>query len=342
MDMPTAIGRVIAKENLTIDEMTGVMNLIMSGEATDAQIGGFLIGLRMKGETVDEIVGAAEVMRRLATRVEVDTDGLVDTCGTGGSGSNKFNVSTASAFVAAAAGARVAKHGNRAASSKSGSADLLEAAGAVIMLSPEEVGRCIDTVGVGFLFALNHHSAMKHAIGPRKEMIVRTIFNMLGPLTNPAGARRQLLGIYDAELVRPVAEVLLSLGSEHVMVVHSADGLDEISIAAQTHVAELKDGEITEYVVKPEDFGMKSASLDPLRVSDSEESLRLVKASLDGSVEAASDIVSLNAGAAIYVSGKAHSLAAGVEMAKDAIGAGLAKEKMKEFADFTRQLSGED
>ncbi|MEO2180769.1 MAG: anthranilate phosphoribosyltransferase, partial [bacterium] len=248
MDMPAAIAKVIDGDNLTKREMNAVMRLIMTGEATDAQIGGFLIGLRLKGETVDEIVGAAEIMRELASQVQVNDAGLVDTCGTGGSGANKFNVSTASAFVAAAAGVRVAKHGNRAASSKSGSADLLEAAGANIMLSSDQVARCIDSVGVGFLFALNHHAAMKHAIGPRKEMAVRTVFNMLGPLTNPAGAKRQLLGVYDRALVRPVAEVLRALGSVHVMVVHSADGLDEISIAAETAVAELKSGDIAEYV----------------------------------------------------------------------------------------------
>ncbi len=338
MDLPTAIATVIEGRNLSKEDMNSVMKKIMTGDATDAQIGGFLVGLRIKGETVEEIVGAAEVMRALATPVSVDKDGLVDTCGTGGSGSNKFNVSTASAFVAAAAGARVAKHGNRSASSKSGSADLLEAAGAEIMLSPEQVARCIDAVGVGFLFALSHHSAMKHAIGPRREMTVRTIFNMLGPLTNPAGARRQLLGVYDARLVRPIAEVLGNLGSDHVMVVHSEDGLDEISIAAKTHVAELKNGEISEYDVSPEDFGMNLASLDPLRVEDSGESLALVKQALDGTMESASDMVVLNAGAAIYVSGHALSLSDGVIMAQDAIGSGLASEKMKEFANFTQQL----
>jgi anthranilate phosphoribosyltransferase len=338
MDMPAAIAKVVGVEDLTSDEMNAVMRLIMTGEATDAQIGGFLVGLRMKGETIAEIKGAAEVMRDLATPVSVDQAFLVDTCGTGGSGSNKFNVSTASAFVAAAGGARVAKHGNRAASSKSGSADLLEAAGAVIMLDPEQVARCIDSVGVGFLFAQSHHSAMKHAIGPRKEMVTRTIFNMLGPLTNPAGARRQLLGVYDKKLVRPVAEVLLSLGSEHVMVVHSHDGLDEISIAAETYVAELKDGLVEEYVISPEDFSIKRSTLDTLKVSNSAESLVLVKAALDGSNEVASDIVALNAGAAIYLSGQAMSLAAGIEMAIDAIGGGLAKEKMSEFVNFTQQL----
>jgi anthranilate phosphoribosyltransferase len=338
MDMPAAIAKVIDGDNLTRREMNAVMRLIMTGEATDAQIGGFLIGLRLKGETVDEIVGAAEIMRELASQVQVNDAGLVDTCGTGGSGANKFNVSTASAFVAAAAGVRVAKHGNRAASSKSGSADLLEAAGANIMLSSDQVARCIDSVGVGFLFALNHHAAMKHAIGPRKEMAVRTVFNMLGPLTNPAGAKRQLLGVYDRALVRPVAEVLRALGSVHVMVVHSADGLDEISIAAETAVAELKSGDIAEYVISPEDFSLVRGSLDSLKVDSATESLTMVKAALSGEFETACDMVALNAGAAVYVSGQAIDLVSGVGMAQDAIGSGLATEKMKEFVDFTVQL----
>lgn len=339
LNMPDAIGRVVARQDLSLDEMNAVMHLIMSGEATDAQIGGFLVGLRMKGETVDEITGAAQVMRSLATPVTAKSANLVDTCGTGGSGSNKFNVSTASALVAAAAGVTVAKHGNRAASSKSGSADVLEAAGAVIMLSPEQVARCIDTVGVGFLFALNHHAAMKHAIGPRREMIIRTVFNMLGPLTNPAGAKRQLLGVYDRSLVRPVAEVLRDLGSEHVMVVHSADGLDEISIADETFVAELKNGDITEATISPEQFGLQRQSLGSLIVEDASQSLDLVKAALDGSHETAADIVALNAGATIYLGGEALTLAAGVEMASDAIGSGLSTEKLKDFVSFTRQLA---
>lgn len=342
IDMPAAIGRVIAGESLTGDEMTTVMRLIMTGDATPAQIGGFLVGLRVKGETVDEIAAAASVMRELSTRVNVDVEGLVDTCGTGGSGSNKFNISTASAMVAAAAGARVAKHGNRAASSKSGSADVLEAAGANIMLAPEEVARCIDNVGVGFLFAVSHHSAMKHAIGPRREMVVRTIFNVLGPLTNPAGARRQLLGVYDASLVRPLAEVLGRLGSEHVLVVHSRDGLDEISCAAPTRVAELKDGIVSEYVISPGDFGLDVSSLDTLIVEDSGESLELLKAALAGKHPAASDIVALNAGAAIYVSGHANTLESGVRMAEDAMASGAATEKFKEFADFTQQIAVKD
>jgi anthranilate phosphoribosyltransferase len=278
------------------------------------------------------------VLRELATPVKVQRTDIVDTCGTGGSGSNKFNVSTASAIVAAAAGAAIAKHGNRAASSKSGSADVLEAAGAEIMLSAEQVGRCVDTVGVGFLFALNHHSAMKHAIGPRKEMVVRTVFNLLGPLTNPAGAKRQVLGVYAKEWVRPIAEVLKALGSEHVLVLHSDDGLDEISIAAPTFVAELKNGSISEYKIEPDDFGIQKQDLSGLIIEDAKGSLDLVNAALRGEHEAAMDIVSLNAGAAIYVSGQCANLKLGVQMAQDAIGSGLAREKLRDFVDFTQNL----
>ena len=338
MDMPAAISRVIEHGDLTQDEMTTVMRVIMTGQATAAQIGGFLVGLRMKGETVDEIAGAARVMRELATPVHVAGNRLVDTCGTGGSGADKFNVSTASAFVAAAAGARVAKHGNRAASGKSGSADLLEVAGAEIILSPEEVARCIDAVGVGFLFAVSHHGAMKHAIGPRREMSVRTLFNMLGPLTNPAGARRQVMGIYDPAKLVTIAEVHRQLGAEHVMVVHCADGLDEIGITTETRVAELNGGEIIEYTIRPEEFSVSRRSLDGLRVENPQDSLALVQAALRGSNEAASDMVALNAGAAIYVAGVTATLADGVEVARDLIGSGLAAEKMSEFVRFTRQL----
>ena len=341
MDMPSAIGQVMEGQDLSAEEMLLVMRLIMSGEATDAQIGGFLVALRLKGETVDEISAAAMVMRELATPVDVDTKGLVDTCGTGGSGSNKFNVSTASAFVAAAAGARVAKHGNRGASSKSGSADLLEAAGAEVVLSPEEVARCIENIGVGFLFAVSHHGAMKHAIGPRREMVVRTIFNALGPLTNPAGAKCQVLGVYSPHLVRPIADVLVNLGSEHVLVVHSEDGLDEISISAPTYVAELKDGSVEEYQIRPEDFGLTPSPLSELVINNSNESLAMVRRALSSEHAGASNMVALNAGAAIYASGKTHSLKAGVDMAQDAIGSGLAGEKLKDFAAFTRQVAAD-
>jgi anthranilate phosphoribosyltransferase len=288
---------------------------------------------------VDEIIAAATVMRELSTPVVTTLTDIVDTCGTGGSGSNKFNVSTAAVFVAAAAGVHIAKHGNRGASSKSGSADLLEAAGANIMLSPEQVGRCIETVGAGFLFAVNHHSAMKHAIGPRREMVTRTLFNLLGPLTNPAGARRQVLGVYSRQWLRPLAEVLKSMGSTHVMVVHAADGLDEISIAAETYVAELKIGEITEYTLQPEALGVARQSISDLVVANSQESLVLVEAALAGKHPAATDIVALNAGAAIYVAGLCNNLGAGVEMARDAIGGGMALEKLKDFVDFTQQLA---
>ena len=341
MDMPSAIGQVMEGQDLSAEEMLSVMRLIMSGEATDAQIGGFLVALRLKGETVDEISAAAMVMRELATPVDVDTKGLVDTCGTGGSGSNKFNVSTASAFVAAAAGARVAKHGNRGASTKSGSADLLEAAGAEVVLTPEQVARCIENIGVGFLFAVSHHGAMKHAIGPRREMVVRTIFNALGPLTNPAGAKRQVLGVYSPHLVRPIADVLVNLGSEHVLVVHSEDGLDEISISAPTYVAELKDGSVEEYQIGPEDFGLTPSPLSELVINDSNESLAMVRRALSSEHAGASNMVALNAGAAIYASGKAHSLKAGVDMAQDAIGSGLAGEKLKDFTAFTRQVAAD-
>jgi len=338
MDMPAAIAKVVEKQDLAPAEMLDVMRLIMSGRATPAQIGGFLIGLRMKGETVDEIVGAATVMRELSTPVVTSAVDVVDTCGTGGSGSNKFNVSTAAVFVAAAAGVHIAKHGNRGASSKSGSADLLEAAGANIMLTPEQVARCIETVGAGFLFAVNHHSAMKHAIGPRREMVTRTIFNLLGPLTNPAGAQRQVVGVYARQWLRPIAEVLKSLGSTHVLVVHSADGLDEISIAAETYVAELKSGEIAEYTIQPEDFGLQRQSIESLVIENSAQSLVLVEQALAGKHEAATDIVALNAGAAIYVAGLCADLAAGVEMARDAIGGGMALEKFKDFVDFSQQI----
>ena len=261
MDIQTAIKTVIGGHDLARPEMTAVMQQIMTGECTPAQIGGFLVGLRMKGETVDEITAAATVMRKLSTRVTVDSEFLVDTCGTGGDASGSFNISTASAIVAAAAGARVAKHGNRSVSSKSGSADVLEAAGVNLDINPEAVGACIDEVGVGFMFAQKHHSAMRHAIGPRKEMAVRTIFNVLGPLTNPAAAPNQVVGVFDGDLVESVAQVLKQLGSKHVMVVHAEDGMDEISISAKTLVAELKDGEVSSYSISPTDFGIEMADL---------------------------------------------------------------------------------
>jgi anthranilate phosphoribosyltransferase len=324
MDIQTAIKSVIDGRDLTEQEMTAVMQQIMTGECTPAQIGGFLVGLRMKGESVDEITAAATVMRKLSTGVKVGSELLVDTCGTGGDASGSFNISTASAIVAAAAGARVAKHGNRSVSSKSGSADVLEAAGVNLDISPEQVGDCIETVGVGFMFAQKHHSAMRHAIGPRKEMAVRTIFNVLGPLTNPAGAPNQVIGVFAAELVEPLAQVLKQLGSKHVMVVHAEDGMDEISISANTLVAELKDGEVASYSISPTDFGLEFAELSQLKVDSVEQSLAMIRSVLSNNAGAALDIVCMNAGAAIYVAGVAESLENGIQKASAAIADGRA------------------
>lgn len=339
MDMKEALNRIASNLDLSRDEMKQVMRIVMNGEATDAQIGGLLMGLRMKSETIDEITGATEVMRELATGVTIHAEPMVDIVGTGGDGANLFNVSSAASFVVAAAGGFVAKHGNRAVSSNSGSADLLEKAGINLNMSPEQVARCVEQIGVGFMFAPAHHGAMKHAIGPRKELGLRTIFNILGPMTNPAGVKRQLIGVFSRELCRPMAEVLQTLGSEHIMVVHSKDGLDEISLASATHVAELKDGEIREYDITPEDLGVASQSLVGLSVETSDESLRMIHAAFgrghDDMAEKARDLIALNAGAAIYIAGLADSLAHGVDMAQDAIGSGLAAGKMSELADFS-------
>ncbi|MEH6357615.1 MAG: anthranilate phosphoribosyltransferase [Pseudomonadales bacterium] len=339
MNMQQAIAAVIDKRDLSTDEMASVMRLIMTGEATEAQIGGFLIGLRIKGETVDEITGAAQVMRDLVKRVDISGPHLVDTCGTGGDGASIFNVSTAGAFVVAAAQGQVAKHGNRSISSKSGSADVLEAAGINLDLTPEQVASCIEEIGLGFMFAPAHHSAMKHAIGPRKEMGVRTIFNVLGPLTNPALVKNQVLGVFSKDLVRPMAEVLQRLGSEHVLVVHSADGLDEISVADESYVAELKGGEIREYTVSPEEFGIERATLETLTAADAEASLDIIKRAFKTGVGPAADIIALNAGAALYASNIADTLKEGVLLAQDAIDSGLAREKMTELASHTRCLA---
>ena len=335
MDIQTAIKTVIAGNSLSGDEMTDVMRQIMTGECTASQIGGFLVGLHMKGESVDEISAAAKVMRELATRVEVDVDHLVDTCGTGGDSSGSFNISTASALVAAAAGAKVAKHGNRSMTSNSGSADVLEAAGVKLDISPEQVGDCVARVGVGFMFAPAHHGAMKHAIGARKELAVRTVFNVLGPLTNPAGAPNQVIGVFDAELVEIMANVLNQLGSRHVIVVHAEDGMDEISISAPTRVAELKDGKVTTYTISPADFGMQTAPLETLKVGSAAESLQVILDVLADKPGPARDIVCLNAGAAIYVAGCADSLAAGVEAASAAISSGRAAEVLHDLVART-------
>jgi anthranilate phosphoribosyltransferase len=338
MDMQAAIRAVTERRDLSHDEMAAVMRTIMTGEATPAQIGGFLIGLRMKGETVDEIAAAAAVMRELSTKVPVHGEHVVDTCGTGGDSSGTFNISTASAFVAAAAGARVAKHGNRSVSSKTGSADLLEAAGVNLDLTPEQVAQCVDEVGVGFMFAPKHHNAMKFAIGPRREMGVRTIFNLLGPLTNPAGAPNQVLGVYAREWVEPMARVLMLLGSHHVLVVHSADGMDEISIAAPTYVAELKNSAVTTYTIEPEGLGVARGELASLKVNDAAESLQMVTSVLEGKPGAAANIVALNAGAAIYVAGIVDSLADGVAKAKAVIASGDAYARLNALAALSNSF----
>ena len=338
MDMPAAIRAVTERRDLSREEMQSVMHTIMTGEATQAQIGGFLIGLRMKGETIDEITAAATVMRELATKVNVSGDHVVDIVGTGGDATSTFNISTASCFVVAAAGGKVAKHGNRSVSSKSGSADLLETAGVNLDISPEQVAQCVNEVGVGFMFAPKHHGAMKHAIGPRREMGVRTIFNILGPLTNPAGAPNQLLGVFSKELVEPLAQVLANLGSNHVMVVHAEDGMDEISIGASTFVAELKNGEVTTYTIRPEDFGIVRHDIAVLKVEDANQSLDVIKGVLDNQGGAARDIVLLNAGAALYVSGLADSLKAGVEKAGEIITSGSAKSKLDELVRVTSAM----
>jgi|TARA_B110000259_G_scaffold33093_1_gene36496 anthranilate phosphoribosyltransferase len=340
MDIKQALELVVLGTNLSAAEMRDVMRQIMTGNATDAQIGAFLVALRMKGESIDEIAGAVEVMRELVTGVNVSGEGLVDIVGTGGDESNLFNVSTASTFVVAAAGGSVAKHGNRSVSSNSGAADVLEAAGVNLNLSPDQVALCVQELGVGFMFAPAHHSAMKHAIGPRRELGLRTIFNILGPMTNPAGVTRQLIGVYDQALCKPMAEVLGRLGAEHIMVVHSADGLDEISIARETAVAEYKDGVVREYSIAPEDFMLSRQSLEGLSVDNAEQSLELIKDALSKKPSAngakAADLIALNAGAALYVAGCADSIKEGVAMAQDAIGAGLARAKLTDLATFTQ------
>lgn len=335
--MQLAIKAVTEKQDLSAEEMSATMRLIMTGEATPAQVGGFLIGLRMKGETIDEIAAAAAVMRELASKVDVDKNNLVDTCGTGGDASGSFNISTASAIVVAAAGGKVAKHGNRSISSKSGSADVLETAGVNLEVSPELVAECVNEIGVGFMFAPLHHSAMKHAIGPRREMAVRTIFNVLGPLTNPAGAPNQVLGVFSKDLVEPLAHVLKRLGSEHVLVVHAEDGMDEISIATPTYIAELNNGEVKTYTVQPEDFGMSRADLEQIRATDSAHSLEIINSVFNNTDGPAKDIVCLNAGAAIYAAGLTTSLAEGVKKAQQVIASGAVAEKLEQLITKTNR-----
>lgn len=338
MDIREALQTILDRQDLSLVQMRGVMGEIMRGNVTDAQLGGFLVALRCKGETVDEIAAAAEVMRELADKVTVNGANVIDTCGTGGDGANTFNISTTCAFVAAAAGAQVAKHGNRSVSSRCGSADVLEAAGVNLHLTADQVAQCVNTLGVGFLFAPNYHGAMKHTRQVRKEMGVRTLFNVLGPLVNPAAAPNQLVGVFGKEWLVPLAQVLQKLGSQHVLVVHADDGLDELSIASASSVAELKDGQVSTYTVTPEQFGLERASLDGLAVTDAETSLAMVKGVLDNQPGAARDIVLLNAGAALYAANLATSISMGIDQARQAIASGAAREKMATLVEFSQRF----
>ena len=340
MSINQALQQLAAGEDLTSETMDSAMSQIMQGEADPAQIGGLLMGLAVKGETVDEISSAALVMRRFARKVQIDDDRLIDTCGTGGDGKSTFNVSTACAFVAAEAGARVAKHGNRSVSSKCGSADVLEAAGFEIELTPEQVAECVDQFNIGFLFAQAHHQATRHAAAVRSALGVRTLFNLLGPLTNPAGARRQVMGVFNRRWVEPIARVLQKLGSEHVMVVHSRDGMDEISIAAPTWVSELRNGEVRNYEVSPRDLGLEVAVDPDLAVADAEGSLEMIRQALTGEHGSVADIVSLNSGAAIYVAGLTDNLEDGVRLAQQIQREGKAWERLQKLSAHTRKLSG--
>jgi anthranilate phosphoribosyltransferase len=334
-----ALVRVIEHREIFHEEMVDLMRQIMGGEVSPTLISAIIIGLRVKKETIGEIAAAAQVMREFAARVEVpDHAHLLDTCGTGGDSAHTFNISTAAALVAAAAGAKVAKHGNRSVSSKSGSADVLEALGVNIALNPDQVARSVSEVGVGFMFAPHHHPAMKHAAPVRKELGVRTIFNILGPLTNPAGARNQVMGVFHPDLVGIQTRVLQRLGSRHVMVVHGLEGLDEISISGETMIGELKDGEVREYRVHPRQFGIEPSALESIQVASGQESAEVLRQVLAGKHGAARDIVLLNAGAAVYVSGLAATLEDGVAKARAVIDAGAARRKLDELVEFTNVL----
>ncbi len=336
MSYPQILNQVINGEDLSFDAMQAVIQQVMAGELTPAQISGLLVALRIKGETVDEIAAAASVMRTLSAKVSIqDTSHLIDTCGTGGDGIQTFNVSTASAFVAAAAGAKVAKHGGRSVSSTCGSADVLEALGVNVNRTPEQVADCVNQIGVGFMFAPNHHSAMKHSAPVRRELGVRTLFNLLGPLTNPANAKRQVMGVFSAALTTKLAHVLKQLGSEHVMVVCGADGMDEISFAGDTFVAELKNGQVREYTLNPQQFGLALHDLASIQVTDVNSSKAMLLEVLTGKVGAARAIVLLNAGAAIYVAGLAPDLPEGIATAAAMLDSGKALQKLQQLIAMT-------
>ena len=334
-----ALTTLIEKRDLTRDEMLSIMNQIMQGELTPVQIAGILVALRSKGETVTEIAAAAQVMRELSTKVPLSGEAdLVDTCGTGGDGAHTFNISTASALVAAAAGVKVAKHGGRSVSSTCGSADVLEAFGVNVNLTPEQVAQSVREIGVGFMFAPNHHSAMKHAAPVRRELGVRTLFNLLGPMTNPAGAPNQVMGVFHRELVPKLAQVLKELGSRHVLVVHAADGLDEISLGGDTYVAELREGDVSEYTVNPQQFGLDNCASEKLAVHNIDEAKAMLQSVFDNQDGPAKDIVALNAGAAIYVGGAASTLEAGIAKAQAAIESGAAKAKLDALVVFSSRF----
>lgn len=340
MSPQSVIKMLLEKRDLAHDEMLDIMEQIMRGQLTPAQIAGIVVALRAKGETVTELAAAAQVMRNLARTVLVETDAaLVDTCGTGGDGASTFNISTASAIVAAAAGAKIAKHGGRSVSSTCGSADVMQALGVNLDLSPQQVADCVVQVGVGFMFAPNHHSAMKHTASVRRELGVRTLFNLIGPLTNPAGARNQVLGVFADALVGKMAQVLRELGSNHVLVVHAADGLDEISLAGETRVAELRDGKVREYTLDPAQFGLSRCPSDKLSVGDIASAKAMMMSVLENVSGPAKDIVTLNAGAAIYVGQVAVSLDEGVRRAREVIENGLARKKLDQLIAFTQGVS---
>jgi anthranilate phosphoribosyltransferase len=335
-----AINRLSDKREIFCDEMVDLFRQVMEGKVSPVQLSAILMGLHVKSESVSEIAAAAQVMREFATRVEVaDTTNLVDTCGTGGDKAHTFNISTTAAFVAAAAGAKVAKHGGRSVSSQSGSADVLEALGVNLALTPAQVAQCIDEVGLGFMFAPNHHPAMKYAAPVRKELGMRTILNILGPLTNPAGAPNQLMGVFHPDLVGIQARVLKQLGSKHVMVVHGEDGLDEITLTGKTHVAELKFGFVTEYTIEPKQFGIDQAGLDAIRAADKDVSKQMLLDVLGNKPGPAKDIVLLNAGAAIYVAGISQDLWAGVNRARAVLESGAAREKLARLVAFSNALA---
>ena len=337
MNIKQALETVLNQKSLSGEQMREVMLQIMTGKTSNAQMAGFLIALRCKGESITEITAAAKVMRELATPVCVTGKHIIDTCGTGGDGANTFNISTTCAFVVAAAGGTVAKHGNRSVSSSSGSADVLEAAGINLNLSAEQVSDCVKEIGLGFLFAPKYHGAMKHAIGVRKEMGVRTIFNILGPLSNPAAAKNQLIGVFSKNWLEPLAQVLKNLGSEHVLIVNADDGLDEISIATPTSIAELKNGNIKYYEITPENFGLKRGNLKDLAVTDANSSLTILKSVLNNNSGTAKDIVLLNSGAAIYAANLVDSLSAGIVKAEKVIANGLALAKLEALIEFTNR-----